>query len=190
MDKTIPVGVSARHVHLSQKDLEILFGEGYQLTPKKPLSQPGQYAAEETVEVVGPKRSLPTVRILGPVRGQTQVELSLTDCFTIGVTAPVRESGDIKGSGSVTLVGPKGQVTLEEGVIVAGRHIHMHPDDAKRFGVTDKQRVRVKTEGERAMIMENVIVRVRDDFALEMHIDTDEANAAGLANGATVTIID
>jgi putative phosphotransacetylase len=114
----------------------------------------------------------------------------LTDCFTIGVTAPVRESGDIKGSGSVTLVGPKGQVTLEEGVIVAGRHIHMHPDDAKRFGVTDKQRVRVKTEGERAMIMENVIVRVRDDFALEMHIDTDEANAAGLANGATVTIID
>ena len=190
MDKTIPVGVSARHVHLSQKDLEILFGEGYQLTPKKPRSQPGQYAAEETVEVVGPKRSFPTVRILGPVRGQTQVELSLTDCFTIGVTAPVRESGDIKGSGSVTLVGPKGQVTLEEGVIVAGRHIHMHPDDAKRFGVTDKQRVRVKTEGERAMIMENVIVRVRDDFALEMHIDTDEANAAGLANGATVTIID
>ena len=130
MDKTIPVGVSARHVHLSQKDLEILFGERLPAYSQKAF-QPGQYAAEETVEVVGPKRSFPTVRILGPVRGQTQVELSLTDCFTIGVTAPVRESGDIKGSGSVTLVGPKGQVTLEEGVIVAGRHIHMHPDDAK-----------------------------------------------------------
>ncbi|MDD2430131.1 MAG: phosphate propanoyltransferase [Firmicutes bacterium] len=190
MEKIIPVGVSARHVHLSQGDLETLFGEGYKLTPKKDLSQPGQFAAEETVEVVGSKRSFPTVRILGPVRRQTQVELSVTDCFTIGVKAPVRESGDIKDSGSVTLVGPKGQITLSEGVIVAGRHIHMHPDDARKFGVIDKQRVNVKTEGERSLIMENVIIRVRDDFSLELHIDTDEANAAGLGNGSKVRIID
>lgn len=190
MEKIIPVGVSARHVHLSQADLATLFGEGYSLTPKKDLSQPGQFAAEETVQVIGSKKSFPSVRILGPVRSNTQVELSLTDCFTIGVNAPVRESGDIEGSGSVKLVGPKGEVTLCEGVIVAARHIHMHPDDAKTFGVADKQKVSVKTEGERALVMENVVVRVRDDFALEMHIDTDEANAAGLANGAKVQIID
>ncbi len=190
MEKIIPVGVSARHVHLSAKDLEVLFGTGYKLTEKKPLSQPGQFAAEECVEVVGSKRSFPSVRILGPVRAQTQVELALTDCFSIGVKAPVRESGDIAGSGSVKIVGPKGEITINEGVIVAARHIHMHPDDAKKFGLKDKQKVSVRTEGERSIVFDNVVVRVRDDFALEMHIDTDEANAAGLQNGAKATIID
>ena len=188
MEKVIPVGVSARHVHLSAKDLEVLFGTGYKLTEKKPLSQPGQFAAEECVEVVGSKRSFPSVRILGPVRAQTQVELALTDCFSIGVKAPVRESGDIAGSGSVKIVGPKGEITINEGVIVAARHIHMHPDDAKKFGLKDKQKVSVRTEGERSIVFDNVVVRVRDDFALEMHIDTDEANAAILSNGQLVEV--
>lgn len=190
MEKMIPVGVSARHVHLSQADLETLFGEGYNLTVMRELSQPGQFAAEETVAVVGPKNSFPKVRILGPVRNSTQVELSLTDCFAIGVKAPIRESGDIKDSGSVKIVGPKGEVTISEGVIVAARHIHMHPDDANRLGVTDKQKVKVQFEGDRSVVMENVVVRVRDDFALEMHIDTDEANAAAIANGAKVRLLD
>lgn len=190
MEKIIPVGVSARHVHLSKEDLETLFGAGYELTVRKDLSQPGQFASEETVEVVGPKRSFPKVRILGPVRSKTQVELSLTDCFSIGVKAPIRESGDIAGSGSVKLIGPKGEVTIPEGVIVAARHIHMVPEEAEKFGLKDKQKVSVKTEGERGLIFNNVVVRVREDFALELHLDTDEANAAGLSNGAKAIILD
>lgn len=190
MEKIIPVGVSARHVHLSKEDLETLFGAGYELTVRKELSQPGQFASEETVEVVGPKRSFPKVRILGPVRSKTQVELSLTDCFSIGVKAPIRESGDIAGSGSVKLIGPKGEVTIPEGVIVAARHIHMVPEEAEKFGLKDKQKVSVKTEGERGLIFNNVVVRVREDFALELHLDTDEANAAGLSNGAKAIILD
>lgn len=190
MKNIIPVGVSARHVHLSNSDLETLFGEGYNLTLKKELSQPGQFAAEECVEIVGSKKNFPSVRILGPVRSKSQVELSLTDCFTIGVKAPIRESGDIKASGSVKIVGPKGEVTIPEGVIVAARHLHMNPHEAIAFGLKDKQKVRVKTTGERAVIFENVVVRVREDFALEMHIDTDEANAAAIGNGAQAEIID
>lgn len=190
MKKIIPVGVSARHVHLSKADLETLFGDGYNLTLKKELSQPGQFASEECVEIVGSKKSFPSVRILGPVRAKSQVELSLTDCFTIGVKAPIRESGDIKASGSVKIVGPKGEVTIQEGVIVAARHLHMNPQEAMAFGLKDKQKVRVKTTGERAVVFENVVVRVREDFALEMHIDTDEANAAAVANGSEAEIMD
>ncbi len=190
MKKIIPVGVSARHVHLSTADLETLFGEGYKLTLKKELSQPGQFAAEECVEVFGTKKSFPSVRVLGPVRTKSQVELSLTDCFTIGVKAPIRESGDIKASGSVKIVGPKGEITIPEGVIVAARHLHLNPKEAKEFGLEDKQKVKVKTTGERAVVFENVVVRVREDFALEMHIDTDEANAAALSNGDKVEVVD
>ena len=173
------VETSARHVHVTREHLDILFGEGYELHPKKYLSQPGQYASEERVDVVGPKRTLTGVSILGPVRKETQVELSLTDARTIGVAAPVRESGDIAGSGSCMLVGPKGQVTLTEGVIAAKRHIHMTKADAADFGVKDKDEVMVKVEDTgRSLIFDDVVVRVSDAYALAMHIDTDESNAA------------
>lgn len=178
------VETSARHVHVTREHLDILFGEGYELHPKKYLSQPGQYASEERVDVVGPKRTLTGVSILGPVRKETQVELSLTDARTIGVAAPVRESGDIAGSGSCMLVGPKGQVTLTEGVIAAKRHIHMTKADAADFGVKDKDEVMVKVEDTgRSLIFDDVVVRVSDAYALAMHIDTDESNAACVKNG-------
>lgn len=178
MDKKVLVETSARHVHVSKKDLEILFGEGYELTKKKDLSQPGQYACEERVQVIGSKSSFPAVSILGPVRNATQVEISASDARAIGVAAPVRESGDIKGSGSCKIVGPKGEIEIEEGVIVAKRHIHMTSADAAEFGVSDKQVVSVKIDSpERSLIFGDVVVRVNDNFALAMHIDTDEANA-------------
>ena len=184
------VETSARHVHVTREHLDILFGEGYELHPKKYLSQPGQYASEERVDVVGPKRTLTGVSILGPVRKETQVELSLTDARTIGVAAPVRESGDIAGSGSCTLVGPKGQVTLTEGVIAAKRHIHMTKDDAADFGVKDKDEVMVKLEDTgRSLIFDDVVVRVSDAYALAMHIDTDESNAACVKNGTMGEVI-
>ena len=184
------VETSARHVHVTREHLDILFGEGYELHPKKYLSQPGQYASEERVDVVGPKRTLTGVSILGPVRKETQVELSLTDARTIGVTAPVRESGDIAGSGSCTLVGPKGQVTLTEGVIAAKRHIHMTKADAADFGVKDKEEVMVKVEDTgRSLIFDDVVVRVSDAYALAMHIDTDESNAACVKNGTMGEVI-
>ena len=178
MEKFI-VETSARHVHVTQQDLETLFGKGYQLTPKKYLSQPGQFASEERVDVVGPKKTLARVSILGPVRPETQIELSLTDARSIGVTAPIRESGDIAGSGACKLVGPCGEVEVTEGVIAAKRHVHMTPEDAKEFGMEDKQIVSVKvnTEG-RALIFGDVVVRVSPSYALAMHIDTDECNAA------------
>ena len=184
MDKKVMVEVSARHIHLSQEHLEALFGEGYELTPKKDLSQPGQFACEERVKVVGAKKELAGVSILGPVRPETQVELSLTDARSIGVAAPVRESGDVKGSGSCKLVGPKGEVELEYGVISAKRHIHFTPEDGEKFGVVDNQNVKVKiaTEG-RSLIFDDVVVRVNPNFALAMHIDTDESNAAGAVPG-------
>ena len=173
------VETSARHVHVSQKDLETLFGAGYQLTHKKDLSQPGQYACAERVDVVGPKKTLPGVSILGPVRPATQVELSLTDARSIGVAAPIRESGDIAGSGACKLVGPCGEVEIAEGVIAAKRHIHMTTADAAEFGLEDKQIVSVKIASEgRETIYGDVVVRVSDKFALAMHIDTDESNAA------------
>lgn len=182
MAKEVLVEVSARHVHVSKADLEVLFGAGYELTPKKDLSQPGQFACEERVTVVGPKRELAGVSILGPVRPETQVELSLTDARSIGVKAPVRESGDVAGSGACKLVGPCGEVELKEGVIAAKRHIHMTPADAENFGLVDKQIVKVamNTEG-RKTVYDDVIVRVSDKYALAMHIDTDESNAAGIA---------
>ncbi|WP_042160621.1 phosphate propanoyltransferase [Paenibacillus gorillae] len=188
--KLVPIGVSARHIHLSQEHVEILFGEGYALTEMKPLSQPGQYAANETVEVIGTKGTFPKVRILGPARNQTQLEVSRTDAFSIGVNPPLRESGNIAGSAGVTLRGPKGEVTIEEGVIVAARHIHFHTSDAERWSIQDKQQLRVRFGGERGVVFEHVIARVSPDFALDMHIDTDEANAAGVANGSTGEIID
>ena len=173
------VETSARHVHLSKADLETLFGEGYELTIKKMLSQPGQYACAERVDVVGPKKTIPGVSILGPTRNATQVEISLTDARSIGVSAPIRESGDIAGSGACKLVGPKGEVELKEGVIVAKRHIHATPADAEKYGLSDKQIVDVKVESDgRTLTFGDVIVRVNPNYALAMHIDTDESNAA------------
>lgn len=174
------VETSARHVHVTQEQLEILFGPGAQLHPKKDLSQPGQFASEERVDVVGPKKTIPNMSILGPVRPSAQVEVSLTDARVLGVTAPIRESGDIAGSAPVKLVGPKGEVELKEGLIIAKRHIHMLPEDAEKFGVKDKEIVSVKVNTpERSLVFGDVVVRVRSDFGLAMHIDTDESNAAG-----------
>lgn len=182
MENKLLVETSARHLHVTQEHLEILFGKGAALTPKKDLSQPGQFACAERVTVVGPKKEIPGVTILGPVRPATQVELSATDARGIGITAPVRESGDIANSAGCKLVGPVGEVTLSEGVIVAKRHIHATPADAQSLGVTDKQVVGVKIiTAERSLTFGDVVVRVRGDFALAMHIDTDESNAAGCA---------
>ena len=188
--KQIMVETSARHVHVTQQDLETLFGEGYELHVKKMLSQPGQFASEERVDVVGPKKTLANVSILGPVRKATQIELSLTDARSIGATAPIRESGDIEGSGACKLVGPKGEVEVPQGVIAAKRHIHMTPVDAAEFGVKDKEEVSVKvnTNG-RSLTFGEVVVRVRDDFALAMHIDTDESNAACAGPGTMGDLI-
>ena len=191
MKKTVLIETSARHVHVSPEALDVLFGEGYELTPVKDLSQPGQYACEERVQVVGPKGSFPSVVILGPVRPDTQVELSATDARTIGVTAPIRESGDIKGSGACKLVGPKGTYELPVGVIIAKRHIHMTPSDAKRLGLEDRQVVQVKSDyAQRSLIFGDVVVRVNENFSLAMHIDTDESNAANLAPGYFGEILD
>ena len=178
----ILVETSARHVHVTEADLETLFGKGAALTPKKDLSQPGQFACTERVDVVGPKKTIPGVTILGPVRPATQIEVSLTDARTLGVSAPVRESGDIAGSAPCKLVGPCGEVELSEGVIAAKRHIHATPEDAQNLGVADKEIVKVKidTNG-RSLIFDDVVVRVSPKFALAMHIDTDESNAAGCA---------
>ncbi len=191
MKKTVLIETSARHLHVSREHLDILFGEGYELTPKKDLSQPGQYACEERVQVIGEKGSFPGVSILGPVRPETQVELSATDARSIGVKAPVRESGDIEGSGGCKLVGPKGEVTIDKGVIVAKRHIHMTPEDAQKYGIVDKQIVSVKipTEG-RSLIFGDVVARVSSSYALAMHLDTDEANAAAIPGSCEGEILD
>ena len=178
------VETSARHIHLSQEHVDILFGAGHQLKHKKDLSQPGQFACEERVTVVGPKRELKNVSILGPVRKESQVELSATDARSIGLNAPVRESGVLEGSAPCKLVGPAGEVDLEYGVIVAKRHIHITPEDAAAFGVSDKEIVKVKVDSDgRSLIFDDVVVRVSASYATAMHIDTDEANACG---GATV----
>lgn len=180
MMKKFIVETSARHVHVSQADLTTLFGQDKALSPKKYLSQPGQYASEERVDIVGPKGTLKNVSILGPVRPTTQVELSLTDARSIGIVAPIRESGDTKQSGPCVIVGPQGSVTLNEGVIIAKRHIHATTKDAQELGVKDKDVVFVKVNSDdRSLVFGDVVVRVRDDFALAMHIDTDEANAGG-----------
>ncbi len=177
--RKVIVETSARHVHLTEEHIAILFGEGHELTHKKDLSQPGQFACEERVTVVGPKKSIPNVSILGPARKATQVEVSFTDARTLGVTAPVRESGDIKGSAGCKIIGPEGEIDIEEGVIVAKRHIHFTPEDAEEFGVEDKQIVSVKIESDgRSLTFGDVVVRVSPKFKAAMHIDTDEANAA------------
>ena len=187
---TVPVGVSNRHIHLSTADLETLFGKGYELTPIKDLSQPGQFACKETLTIVGPSlRPIENVRVLGPVRKASQVEISRTDSFTLKVKPPVRESGDIAGSAPVTIIGPKGVVTLKEGCIIANRHIHMSLEEGAAFGLSDGQYVDVEVSGERRTKFYDVQVRVHKDFRLEMHIDTDDANAAGIGNGAKVKIV-
>ncbi|MBQ3918345.1 MAG: phosphate propanoyltransferase [Oscillospiraceae bacterium] len=183
------VETSARHVHVTQETLEILFGKGAELTVKKMLSQPGQFASEQRIDVVGPKRTLANVSILGPVRPENQVELSATDARSIGVAAPIRESGDIKGSAPCKLVGPCGEVEISEGVIVAKRHIHFNPAQAEEFGVKDKDVVWVKVETDgRSAILGDVVCRVSDKYELAMHIDTDESNAIN-ANANTVGTI-
>lgn len=185
----VPVGVSARHIHLTQEHVETLFGKGYQLTKKKELMG-GQFASNETVTIVGLKlRAIENVRILGPVRKASQVEISSTDAVKLGVKAPIRESGNIAGSAPIAIIGPKGAVYLKEGCIIAMRHIHMSPEDAKAAGVTDGEIVAVKADNERGTIFHHVKIRVDETFTLEMHIDTDEANASSLASGDTVTII-
>ena len=190
MEKKVLVETSARHVHVTRETLDILFGEGYELTVKKELSQPGQFASNERVAVVGPKGSFPAVSILGPVRPANQVELSLTDARSIGVTAPIRESGDIEGSGACKLVGPKGEVEIDCGVIAAKRHIHATPEDAEKYGLEDKQVVSVKIDSNgRSLIFGDVVVRVSPKFSLAMHIDTDESNAAGAVPGLMGEII-
>ena len=184
MQKPVLIETSARHVHVSRRVLDILFGEGYELTPKKDLSQPGQFACEERVQVIGPKNSFPAVSILGPVRPETQVELSGADARSIGVKAPIRESGELEGSAGCKLVGPKGEVELECGVIAAQRHIHATPEDAEKYGLQDKQIVSVKIDSNgRSLVFGDVVVRVSPKYALAMHIDTDESNAAGATPG-------
>lgn len=182
MANKVLIETSARHLHITQEHLEILFGKGATLSNKKDLSQPGQYATNERVDVVGPKKTLAGVTILGPTRTATQIELSLTDARSIGLKAPVRESGDIAGSAGCKLVGPAGEVELTEGVIVAKRHIHTTPEDAAKMGVSDKEIVGLKLDcAGRSLVFGDVVVRVSDKFATAVHIDTDESNAAACA---------
>lgn len=187
----IPVGISNRHIHLSREDMETLFGRGYELTPMKELSQPGQYACKETLTLVGPSmRAIEGVRVLGPLRSKSQVEISATDSFQLKVKPPVRESGKTEGSAPVTIVGPRGVVSLPEGCIIANRHVHMSPDDAARFGVADGDYIDVDVlSGTRKSRWFDVQIRVHKDFRLEMHVDTDDANSAGLKNGSVVTVV-
>ena len=189
MGYKVPVGISNKHLHLSDQDLATLFGPGHQLTPYKELVQPGQYAAEEQVDLVGPKGAFKNIRIIGPTRPQTQVEISKTDARALGMDPPVRESGKLAGSPGIKLVGPKGEVMLGEGAIVALRHIHLSPSQAAEAGVNDKDLVDVKTYGSRPVIFEDVLIRSGSAHFREFHIDTDEANAAGLANGNEVEIV-
>jgi putative phosphotransacetylase len=197
MSHFIPVGVSNRHFHISQADLEILFGAGYQLTKLKDISQKGQFAANETLTAVGPKGKIEKIRIVGPTRGKTQLEISRSDAVWLGIDPPVRYSGDLTNSASVHLIGPKGELDLKEGVIIAQRHIHMSPADAKNFGVKDRDRVVVaplaKTlppnSEDRTVIFDNVLIRVHESFVLDFHIDLDEANAAGHKTGDQVRML-
>ena len=190
-DNTIPVGISNRHIHLCQADLETLFGKGYQLTHFKDLSQPGQYACKETLTLVGPSmRAIEGVRVLGPLRKASQVEISVTDSYVLKVKPPVRESGKIQGSAPISIIGPRGIVKLDEGCIIANRHVHMSPYDASRFGVKDGDYIDVDaTEGTKRTRWFDVQVRVHPDFRLEMHVDTDDANAVGFKNGSRVTLV-
>lgn len=187
--RAIAVGISNRHVHLSPADRDALFGNGYRLRALRDLSQRGQYAARETVTLIGPRGCLEGVRVLGPERERTQVEISRGDMYHLGVHAPVRDSGDLAGTPGIILIGPNGVLSTRQGLICARRHIHMHPDDARRFGVSDGQRVHVRAAGERAVVFEETLVRVHESFTLELHLDTDEANAAGLVNNDPVYLL-
>lgn len=187
----VPVGVSNRHIHLTREDCDTLFGKGYELTPIKDLSQPGQYACKEQLTLIGPSlRAIEGVRVLGPLRKASQVEISRTDSFQLKVKPPVRESGKIEGSAPITIIGPKGLVQLREGCILANRHIHMSPADGAKYGVSDGDYVSVETKGDgKRTRLYDVQVRVSDKFCLEMHLDTDDANACGIGNGAKVRLI-
>lgn len=185
----VPVSISARHLHLQQEHVEILFGKGYELTKYKEISQPGQYACNEKVTLKGPKGTIENVRVLGPLRKHTQVEISRTDARKIGVNPPVRNSGNIAGSAGITLIGPIGSISLQEGCIIADRHIHMTPKDANEYGVIDKQKVSVLVEGAKGGVMGQVTIRVNNRYALDMHIDTDDANAFDLKGNEWLKII-
>jgi len=189
MGYKVPVGISNKHLHLSEQALATLFGEGHKLTPYKELVQPGQYAAHEQVDIVGPKGSFKNIRIIGPTRPQTQVEISMTDARALGIEAPVRESGKLEGSPGIRLVGPKGEVELESGAIVALRHIHLSPEQAREAGLQDKDLVDVKVYGKRPLIFEDVLIRSGEGHFREFHIDTDEANAAGVSNNDEAEIL-
>ena len=185
---TVVCGVSNRHLHLSQQDLETLFGAGAQLTIFRDLKQPGQFACEEQVNIIGPKGTMKNVRVLGPVRKQTQVEVSRTDSFALGINPPLRDSGDLSGSAAIILEGPAGRVELTEGVILAKRHVHFHTSEAEPLGIKDKDIITVTCTGDRGLVFCEVLARVHDTFALEFHVDIDEANAALLKNGDEVII--
>lgn len=189
LDGSFEVEASGRHVHLSRKELDALFGTGYELTKAKDLSQPGQYASKERLTVVGPKGAFHNVVILGPVRKESQVEVSLTDCLQLGVKAPIRESGDIEGTPGIVLVNGDKSVSLDKGLIVAKRHVHMTPEDAEKLGVKNHDIVKVKVEGARLLVFDDVVIRVSPKFATYMHIDYDEANACGFSKGIRGRII-
>lgn len=186
---SIPVGISNRHIHLSQTALNTLFGEGYQLTKAKDLSQPMQYACKETLTIAGPKGAIEKVRILGPARSESQVEILQADCFKLGITAPVRLSGDLQGTPGITLIGPKGSIFLSKGLMIAQRHIHMTLEDAKRIGVTDGEQVTIQIGGLRGGTYSNVAIRANNTSTLECHIDTEEANAMNLAATSKITVV-
>lgn len=185
----VPLGISNRHVHLAQNDLEALFGVSYQLTKTKELSQPGQYACKETLTIAGPKGALEKVRVLGPVRKETQVEILQADCFKLGINAPLKMSGELDGTPGITLIGPKGSVILKQGLIIAQRHIHMSLNDARRFGLSNGELVSIQMEGVRAGTYGNVAIRANDSSALECHLDTEEANAMNLNANSQIKII-
>ena len=185
----IPVALSARHVHLAREHVEALFGKGHRLGQLKPLSQPGQFACPETVTVVGPKGQIEGVRVLGPERPDSQAELSMTDGFVLGLPLPVRVSGDVAGTPGGHLIGPKGAVALSQGLIVAARHLHLHPEDARSAGIADKQVVAIRVVGTRGLVFDQVAARVSDQFVTEAHLDTDEGNAAGVRPGDRVEVL-
>ncbi len=185
----VKIGISNKHLHLSKEHLETLFGEGHELTPKNYLGQPGQFAAEEKVDIVGPKKTLSGVRVLGPIRPETQVELSMTDARTIGIKAPVTESGKLDGTPGCKIIGPCGEVELEKGVIVPLRHVHLNPQQAIDAGVKDGDVVSLKIEGPRGLVFDNVLVRSGEKHEREVHLDTDEGNAAGCGSDTVCTIV-
>ena len=189
MGYEVKIGLSNKHLHLQKEHIEILFGKGHELTPTKPLVQPGQFACEEKVDIVGPKNTLKGIRVLGPARPETQVEVAMTDARTLGIKAPVRESGKLEGTPGCKIVGPCGEVEIDNGVIVALRHVHLSPAQAEEAGVKDKDIVSIKIEGERGLVFNNVLVRSGDAHEREVHLDTDEGNAAGCGPDAVCTII-